>query len=159
MFTVKAGWSASGVGVRPEVAKHVSSNYEVYELGFLIPSPEGAELDDEEWWECHWESHMAGPSRVSGPRVQPKAAPVTQAYMGANQMLQRLTAQTGSEEMAKKLLIQRGHMTENGAWTAAGAARNAMTAAERAKDRASKATGLPTTHFKYDPKTNRATKR
>lgn len=79
--------------------------------------------------------------------------------MGANQMLQRLTAQVGSEAEAKRLLVARGHMTESGAWTPAGAARNAMTAAERAKDRASKASGLPVSHFKYDPKTNRATKR
>jgi 2-hydroxychromene-2-carboxylate isomerase len=79
--------------------------------------------------------------------------------MGAGQMLQRLTAQVGSETEAKRLLIARGHMTENGAWTPAGAARNAMTAAERAKDRESKRTGLPTSYFRYDPKTNRATKR
>ena len=79
--------------------------------------------------------------------------------MGAGQMLDRLAAQVGSKDEAKRLLIARGHMTEAGAWTPAGAARNAMTAAERAKDRESKRTGLPTSYFKYDPKTNRATKR
>ena len=85
--------------------------------------------------------------------------PTTQAFMGAGQMLQRLAAQVGSEAEAKRLLIQRGHMTEDGKWTEAGAKRNAMTAAERAKDRESKRTGLPTSYFKYDPRTNRATKR
>lgn len=79
--------------------------------------------------------------------------------MGANQMLQRLSAQVGSEAEARRLLIARGHMTEAGAWTPEGAKRNAMTAAERAKDRAAKASGLPVSRYKYDPKTNRATKR
>ena len=75
-------------------------------------------------------------------------------------MLDRLSAQVGSKEEAIKILQQRGHMfagTTN--WTPAGAARNAMTAAERAKDREAKRTGLPVNSFKYDPKTNRATRR
>ena len=79
--------------------------------------------------------------------------------MGAGQMLQRLAAQVGSESEAKAILIKRGHLTPTGTWTPEGAKRNAMTAAERAKDREAKRTGLPTSHFKYDPKTNRATKR
>jgi hypothetical protein len=83
----------------------------------------------------------------------------TQAFMGANQMLQRLAAQVGSEAEAKAILIKRGHLTPQGTWTPEGAKRNAMTAAERAKDRESKRTGLPISHLKYDPKTNRATKR
>jgi hypothetical protein len=87
-------------------------------------------------------------------------APVTQKFMGANQMLDRLAAQVGDRDEAIKILIGRGHLKEDGkTWTPQGAARNAMTAAERAKDRAAKASGLPVTHFKYDPKTNRATKR
>ena len=95
----------------------------------------------------------SGTARASGPKQ------ATQAFMGAGQMLDRLAAQVGNKEEAKAILIKRGHMTPEGAWTPKGAARNAMTAAERAKDRASKATGLPVSHFKYDPKTNRATKR
>lgn len=79
--------------------------------------------------------------------------------MGAGQMLDRLAAQVGSKEEAKRILIARGHMTAEGTWTPEGAKRNAMTAAERAKDRESKRTGLPISHLKYDPKTNRATKR
>ena len=74
-------------------------------------------------------------------------------------MLDRLAAQVGSKDEAKRLLIARGHMNPDGTWTPQGAARNAMTAAERAKDRASKASGLPASYYKYDPKTNRATKR
>lgn len=83
----------------------------------------------------------------------------TQKFMGAGQMLDRLAAQVGSKEEARAILIKRGHMTPTGTWTPEGAKRNAMTAAERAKDREAKRTGLPVSHFKYDPKTNRATKR
>jgi hypothetical protein len=80
--------------------------------------------------------------------------------MGANQMLERLTAQTGSREMAIGLLRDRGQMEKDSEkWTPEGAKRNAMTAAERAKDREATRTGLPASYFKYDPKTNRATKR
>lgn len=79
--------------------------------------------------------------------------------MGANMMLDRLSAQMGDRNAAINVLKSRGHMTAEGAWTEAGAARNAMTAAQRAKDREATRTGLPTSYFKYDPKTNRATKR
>ena len=96
-------------------------------------------------------------SRITPARGH--APPATQKFMGANQMLDRLAAQVGNKEEAKAILIKRGHMTAAGAWTPEGAARNAMTAAERAKDREAKRTGLPTSYFKYDPKTNRATKR
>ena len=81
----------------------------------------------------------------------------TQKYMGRNQMLDRLAAQVGDKEEAKRLLIARGHMTEKGDWTAEGAKRNAMTAAERAIDRAATASGKQHGQYKYDPKTNRAT--
>lgn len=101
-------------------------------------------------------------SRITPARAQPPtkgAKPVTQSFMGAGQMLDRLAAQVGSKQEAIGILKARGHMTAEGAWTKEGAARNAMTAAERAKDREAKRTGLPTSYFKYDPKTNRATKR
>jgi hypothetical protein len=104
---------------------------------------------------------MAG-SRITPARAQPPtkgAKSATQAFMGANQMLDRLAAQVGNRQEAINILIARGHLTADGAWTKEGAARNAMTAAERAKDRASKASGLPTSYYRYDPKTNRATKR
>lgn len=81
----------------------------------------------------------------------------TQKFMGRNQMLDRLAAQVGNKEEATKLLIARGHMTENGKWTEAGEKRNAMTAAERAIDRAATAANKRHDQYKYDPKTNRAT--
>jgi len=84
----------------------------------------------------------------------------TQSFMGAGQMLERLAAQVGSKEEAIRILQQRGHMAPDGkTWTAAGAKRNAMTAAERAKDREATRTGLPVALFHYNPKTNRATRR
>ena len=84
----------------------------------------------------------------------------TQKFMGRGQMLDRLTAQVGSRELAIGLLRDRGHMEKNSEkFTPQGEARNQMTAAERAKDRAAKKTGLPASVFKYNPKTNQATRR
>jgi len=84
----------------------------------------------------------------------------TQKFMGRNQMLERLTAQMGDNETAARdVLIKRGQMTSEGKWTEAGAKRNAMTAQERALDRAKTRTGRDTTEFKYSPETNRATLR
>ncbi len=80
----------------------------------------------------------------------------TQKFMGRGQLVKRLAAQMGSEEAAKDLLIKRGHMSPNGELTAEGRRRNAMTAEERALDRASKKSGHSKTQYKYDPKTNRA---
>lgn len=78
-------------------------------------------------------------------------------HMGRYSLLKRLTAQVGGDEaMAKKILIQRGHMREDGTLTPEGAARDRMTAEERAKDRASKLSGNPTKQYTYNPVTNRA---
>jgi len=76
--------------------------------------------------------------------------------MGKGELIDRLAAQVGSREIAIGILEQRGHM-KDGKLTASGEARNAMTAEERAKDRAKKKTGKPTSAFKYNPKTNSAT--
>ena len=81
----------------------------------------------------------------------------TQKFMGRHQLLARLSAQMGGEDKARALLIARGHMTPSGALTASGRARDAMTAEERAKDRASKSSKHPTSAYKYNPKTNTAT--
>ena len=82
---------------------------------------------------------------------------VTQKFMGKNQLLQRLTAQVGgNEQMAREILIKRGHMTSDGKHTMAGHTRNNMTAEERAKDRAAKRTGASASSFAYNPKTNTA---
>lgn len=80
----------------------------------------------------------------------------TQTHMGRNQLVERLAAQVGDRALAEKLLKKRGHMSDNGELTAKGRARNVMTAEERAKDRASKATGKPATAFTYNPRTNAA---
>lgn len=81
----------------------------------------------------------------------------TRAHIGAHQLLPRLTAQVGDEGLARALLIKRGDMTPGGKLTAKGRRRDAMTAEERAVDRAAKASGKPKKAYKYDPRTNRAT--
>jgi hypothetical protein len=82
----------------------------------------------------------------------------TQKYMGRFQIIDRLAAQVGDRAKALKILEGYGYVkpgTEE--LTAEGLKRNAMTAEERAKDRAAKRTGRKHTDFKYDPSTNRAT--
>jgi len=82
----------------------------------------------------------------------------TQKFMGRGQLIERLAAQTGSMKSAISILQKRGQMDATGKLTKTGQARNAMTAQERAIDRASKASGAPKSSFHYDPKTNRATR-
>jgi len=84
---------------------------------------------------------------------------VTRAHIGAHELLPRLTAQVGSEGLARALLIGRGDMKPNGNLTAKGKKRDAMTAEERAIDRASKKSGKPKSDYKYNPHTNAATLR
>ncbi len=83
----------------------------------------------------------------------------TQKFMGKNQLIDRLTAQIGSRDTALEVLRKRGHVDDKGKLTAAGKRRDAMTAEERALDRASQRTGKKPSAFKYDPSTNRATLR
>jgi len=80
----------------------------------------------------------------------------TQKFMGANQLLDRLTAQMGgNHEAAIKKLRERGHMDPYSLkLTPAGEARNSMTAEERALDRASKRFRKPPEAFTYNPATN-----
>ena len=78
----------------------------------------------------------------------------TQRFMGKGQLVDRLMAQVGDRGMAIGILKSRGDMNASGELTAKGRARNNMTAEERAKDRASKATGKPAGSFKYNPATN-----
>jgi len=80
----------------------------------------------------------------------------TQKFMGKHSLLKRLSAQVGNEETAKKILIDRGHMTASGELTAAGKKRDSMTAEERAKDRASKRSGKKPNDYTYNPATNTA---
>jgi hypothetical protein len=80
----------------------------------------------------------------------------TQKFMGRGQLLERLTAQVGDKKLAVGILQKRGHLKADGkTYTKEGMKRNAMTAEERAKDRASKQTGRSTKDFKYNPTTNR----
>jgi len=82
----------------------------------------------------------------------------TQRFMGKDQLVSRLAAQVGSINQAKAILIKRGDMNPDGkTLTAKGMKRNAMTASERAVDRAAKASGKPKSNYKYNPLTNRAT--
>ena len=83
----------------------------------------------------------------------------TQKYMGRGQLINRLTAQVGDRKLAIGILQKRGYLKADGkTLTKEGMRRNAMTAEERAKDRASKKTGLPPNRFTYNPITNTAKK-
>jgi hypothetical protein len=81
----------------------------------------------------------------------------TQKHMGRNQIVDRLTAQVGSEKLAHEILKKRGLMNSDGTLTAKGRERNAMTAEERAIDRAAKLSGKSSHKYTYNPQTNRAT--
>ena len=83
----------------------------------------------------------------------------TQKHMGMNSLVKRLAAQVGSKGMAISLLKKRGQMKGDGTLTAKGKKRNAMTASQRAKDRAAKSSNRSASDYKYNPKTNRATLR
>ena len=88
----------------------------------------------------------------------------TQKYMGKGVLLERLAEQMRTqksppkdpEATARAVLMSRGMIDSEGAYTKKGTARNDMTAEERAKDRASKRTGKPVSAFGYNPKTNMA---
>jgi len=82
----------------------------------------------------------------------------TQKFMGQGQLIDRLSAQVGNRDVAIKLLQDRGHLKADGkTFTPEGEKRNAMSAQERAINRATTKSGKPTNAYKYDPKTNAAT--
>ena len=81
----------------------------------------------------------------------------TQAFMGRNQLYPRLSAQVGSSNLAKNILINRGDMNLDGSFTSKGGIRNSMTASERAIDRASTSSGNNPSNYTYNPTTNKAT--
>lgn len=62
-------------------------------------------------------------------------------------------------EMARDILMERGHLDKDGKLTPAGQARQDLGAAGRAKDRASRQSGRPSHQYAYNPRTNRATLR
>lgn len=61
--------------------------------------------------------------------------------------------------MAVGLLKKRGQLSSSGKLTKAGKTRQAMGNAGRAKDRAAKRSGGKMSDYKYNPKTNRATRK
>lgn len=84
----------------------------------------------------------------------------SQSHTGRGQLIDRLASQVGSRKAAIEILIKRGRLEKDGkTLTPAGMIRNSMTAEERAKDRASKRTGISPDNFKYNPRTNRAYKK
>ena len=81
----------------------------------------------------------------------------TTKHMGRNQLIDRLTAQVGDRDKALAILTDRGHYDpKTGKLTAEGMKRDAMTAEERAKDRAARASNRKPGAYTYNPKTNRA---
>lgn len=83
----------------------------------------------------------------------------TQKFMGKHQLVNRLAAQVGNKGEAIAILKKRGDMSAKGTLTAKGKKRDNMTAEQRALDRAAKESGDSSKAFKYNPKTNRATRR
>jgi hypothetical protein len=81
----------------------------------------------------------------------------SQKYTGRNQLVDRLASQVGSRDMAIGILKKRGDLNSFGKLTPKGASRNAMTASERAIDRATKISGRDKNEYVYDRSTNRAT--
>ncbi len=79
----------------------------------------------------------------------------SQNFMGRNQLIDRLTDQVGSRDMALGILEKRGHVFPGtDKLTINGKIRDDMTAEERALDRAAKESGKPVSSFSYDPITN-----
>ena len=83
----------------------------------------------------------------------------TQKFMGKHQLVNRLAAQVGNKGEAIAILKKRGDMSAKGTLTTKGKKRDNMTAEQRALDRAAKKSGVSSKTFKYNPKTNRATRR
>lgn len=77
--------------------------------------------------------------------------------MNRPSLLNRLTKQVNSKDMARRLLIKRGHMTKDGKLTQEGARRQALGNAGRAKDRAARYSGKhQSSDYTYNAKTNMA---
>ena len=82
-----------------------------------------------------------------------------QGFTGRDQLINRLALQVGDRGAAIRILQRRGHLMADGkTFTHEGAKRNAMTAEDRAIDRASKAANRPASDFHYDARTNYASR-
>jgi hypothetical protein len=78
-------------------------------------------------------------------------------YIGSGQLIDRLASQVGSKQKAIAILQRRGHLMQDGkTFTEDGMRRNAMTASDRAIDRASKRLGVGSENFDYDVLNNKA---
>lgn len=81
------------------------------------------------------------------------------------QLLSRLTRQLaskgvkGARGMATALMKKNGQLNSKGELTTKGKKRQALGKAGRAKDRAAKYSHGKASNYKYNPKTNRATKK
>ena len=79
----------------------------------------------------------------------------SQNFLGRNQLIDRLSDQVGSRDMALGILEKRGHVFPNSdKLTITVQIRDNMTAEERALERAAKNSGKPVSNFTYDPLTN-----
>ena len=79
----------------------------------------------------------------------------SQNFIGRNQLIDRVTDQVGSRDMALGILEKRGHVFPNtDKLTITGKIRDDMTAEERSLERAAKNSGKPVSSFIYDPLTN-----
>jgi len=74
-------------------------------------------------------------------------------------LVKRLTSQVGSKQLAVNLLKKRGHLNSSGKLTKEGKKRQSLGAAGRAKDRAAKYSGNKSSDYKYNKRTNIATKK
>ena len=75
-------------------------------------------------------------------------------------LVDRLAAQVGSRKLALNILRKRGHVKPHSEeLTLEGRTRDRMGAAGRAQDRAAKRSGGRASDYKYNTRTNRATKK
>lgn len=85
-----------------------------------------------------------------------KALPSSPKFLDRGQLVERLTSQVGSRQMATQLLVKRGHMTPDGKLTKEGERLNNMTASERAIERQARYSGRSTNEYGYNELTNKA---
>ena len=78
-------------------------------------------------------------------------------FTGRGQLIDRLSYQVGDRKKALRILADRGHVVRGTPkLTPTGKIRDAMTAEERAIERAAKKSGKYTSYYQYDKNTNRA---
>jgi len=73
-------------------------------------------------------------------------------------LLERLTEQVGNKDLAKSILVDRGHLNKDGTETEEGKARSLLGNEGRALERHVKRYGGSEDDYEYDPDTNRCYK-